>query len=252
MLTTPPHRRTLRLDVTLATSLAFVAGAANAIALRSCGVFAANMTGNVSLTLDRLASGQGRLALLFAAMVAAFVAGSMVCATVGHVGQQQSWHRIHQGRLLVEAAGMAALALATIAHDSPVWLLPGGLAFLMGWQNALATTVSAAKARSTHLSGIFTDIGIDVAEVAFSTGAVGGARERLLLGLATCAAFCVGAFAAAVSYGPLGNWVLTALAALLAVIAVAGARSQMPRRFKPLSTGRPRSRPHPRFRHPGR
>ncbi len=221
MLSSPPDRRSLRSDVSLAACLAAIAGAANAIALRSTGVFAANMTGNVSLTIDRAVARDWGPASLFAAMIAAFVFGALACASVGYLGEARRWKRIHRVRLMAEAMAMALLgALAvSIAQPEPR-ILCVGLGFLMGWQNALATTVSAARARSTHLSGIFTDIGIDLATLSMSNGSVASTRERLVISAATCLAFCVGAAVGVVAFLQMHAITLFGLAGSLGLLAI--------------------------------
>jgi uncharacterized membrane protein YoaK (UPF0700 family) len=40
--------------------------------------------------------------------------------------------------------------------------------FAMGLQNAFVTQISNAVVRTTHLTGLFTDLGIDVAQLLFS------------------------------------------------------------------------------------
>ncbi|MCP5810116.1 DUF1275 domain-containing protein, partial [Klebsiella pneumoniae] len=66
--------------------------------------------------------------------------------------------------ILVEACLLALLGLADIWLLT-VWrppLLILGLAFLMGLQNATVTRISDARVRTTHVSGMATDIGIEL------------------------------------------------------------------------------------------
>ena len=48
-------------------------------------------------------------------------------------------------------------------HTGPrEWLLVAALGFVMGQQNALITKVSDATIRTTHVTGMVTDIGIEL------------------------------------------------------------------------------------------
>ena len=42
-----------------------------------------------------------------------------------------------------------------------------GLLFAMGLQNSLVTTISNASIRTTHLTGLFTDLGIELSQLFF-------------------------------------------------------------------------------------
>ena len=46
-------------------------------------------------------------------------------------------------------------------------LLACSLLFAMGLQNSLVTTISNATVRTTHLTGLFTDLGIELSQLFF-------------------------------------------------------------------------------------
>jgi uncharacterized membrane protein YoaK (UPF0700 family) len=46
-------------------------------------------------------------------------------------------------------------------------LLAFSLLFAMGLQNSLVTTISSANVRTTHLTGLFTDLGIELSQLFF-------------------------------------------------------------------------------------
>lgn len=48
-------------------------------------------------------------------------------------------------------------------------LLAFSLLFAMGMQNSLVTTISNATVRTTHLTGLFTDLGIELSQLFFYT-----------------------------------------------------------------------------------
>lgn len=73
-----------------------------------------------------------------------------------------------------------------------------GLAFLMGLQNAIVTHISNARVRTTHISGMSTDIGIGLARmIDMLRGRAGGADHdavmtRLYLHIGTVLSFLLG------------------------------------------------------------
>ena len=230
MLRPPGHGRTSATDRALAASLAGIAGAANAIALRATGVFSANMTGNVSWVSDHLAAGGWASAAFFLGVVLAFIGGSFACAAATGSGARRRAHGVYAGCLWAEAGLLAALSV-TCWRASPqgrLFALSFGLAFVMGAQNALATRLSDAKVRATHLSGICTDLGIELSNWMGPTAATALPRDRtashegLLLQLITIASFCAGGVIGAIAFEVVGTWALLLVAAGAAIAAVLG------------------------------
>lgn len=80
----------------------------------------------------------------------------------------------------------------------------------MGMQNAVATSLSDARVRATHVSGIATDLGIELAllfDVARgrepqASGATAGAKLRLHL--ETISSFIVGGVVGVATYAEIG------------------------------------------------
>jgi uncharacterized membrane protein YoaK (UPF0700 family) len=233
----PEHGRTAAGDRALAGSLSAIAGAANAVALRAAGVFSANVTGNVSWAADRLAAGRWAAAGFFLAVVVAFVAGSFACAFALAAAARRTTPGAYATCLRVESVALAALAIGCAATSSgrALDVLCLGLAFLMGGQNALATRLSDARVRATHLSGICTDLGISLgvrADLALHGAAVSGAEsdsDGLVLRLLTVACFLVGGAFGALAYAAMGLLALLPVAAAVALVAIVGARALVKR-----------------------
>jgi uncharacterized membrane protein YoaK (UPF0700 family) len=165
----------------LALSLAGAAGAVNATSLFAFGQHITHMTGHVSAVGEALASGQWASALAAGRLVLAFVVGAITAAALLDASRHRQRGR-HTPALLVETLTLAAVGLW--AHEHPganeptlLW----GLAFALGLQNALVTRVSGAVVRTTHLTGVLTDIGIQT--VRMVVWVRDGARERGLHGL---------------------------------------------------------------------
>src|SRR5690606_25503921 len=79
----------------------------------------------------------------------------------------------------------------------PVVALACILLFAMGLQNALVTRVSQSVVRTTHLTGLFTDLGIELAQRLLYRGATEQSRLRkgIFLKLMIIAGFFLGGIA---------------------------------------------------------
>jgi uncharacterized membrane protein YoaK (UPF0700 family) len=110
-----------------------------------------------------------------------------------------------------------------------------GLSALMGFQNAVVTRISNWRVRTTHISGMSTDIGIGIGLLI--TMLTHGERpaghaghvERLRLHGVTVLAFCAGGILGVIAYKVLGAVLLLVAAALLALVALPSVfRRQLP------------------------
>jgi len=100
----------------------------------------------------------------------------------------------------------------------------------MGLQNAVVTRISDARVRTTHVSGMATDIGIelsmlfDIARGHELHADVASYRSKLRLHVQTVLSFLVGGVVGIVVYLAIGSRLLFGTAAVLLVIALVGIR----------------------------
>ncbi|WP_454260564.1 YoaK family protein [Pseudoxanthomonas mexicana] len=140
-----------------AVALACVAGMVNVIGYLGFEHQAvSHLTGTTSLLGAALAQGDLRAIVHLWGMLIAFCVGAMLS---GLVIQDQT---LKLGRRYGVALALeAALLLLAIPlfKQQQIW---GALlaAMACGLQNAMVTTYSGAQVRTTHLSGMFTDLGI--------------------------------------------------------------------------------------------
>lgn len=226
MLVREGDERTNELDIRLAALLAGIAGSLNAAGFQATGFFSANMTGNVSALSDHLGLAQFGLAGLFFSLLITFIAGSFVSGLLIEAGRRNGIRAIYAYSITFEAALLGLLGCADIslpnAESGMVLVL--GLSFVMGLQNAATTRISNARIRSTHVSGMATDIGLALA-VLFSQAphrAEAAARLRLFLG--TMLSFLIGGVIGVIAYLAIGGWLLLICAAVLSAIALPEAR----------------------------
>lgn len=214
-------------DRRLACSLAGVAGALNASAFYAVGFFSANMTGNISTLSDHIAVGQWLPGLFYLAIVLAFILGAMVSTLLIDAGRRRGVHGIFAVNILIEAGLLVVLGAADLWWPAPgrVPTVVLGLSFLMGLQNAVVTRISDARVRTTHVSGMATDIGIelglllDIARGADVFAEAAPIRARLRLHLETILSFLGGGIVGVMIYRACGGYLLWITAVVLAAVA---------------------------------
>ena len=219
--------RDSQLDRKLAFALAAIAGGLNAAAFHEVGFFSANMTGNVSALSSLLALGQWAHGLGYLAIVLAFIIGAMASTLAISAGLRRGIVTIYARVILAEAACLILLGLGRMALDraAGVPLLILGLAFLMGLQNAIVTHISNARVRTTHVSGMSTDIGIGLARMVDIIRCKADATDReavmlkLRLHAGTVMSFLLGGVAGVVAWRAIGDLSFTVAGLLLAVTA---------------------------------
>jgi uncharacterized membrane protein YoaK (UPF0700 family) len=167
----PPKRATSGLTddqrifwerVILAAALPGVAGAVNASGFLALGTYTSHVTGHVARIGDELARGGEAIVAGIAVLLAVFLAGA-ICAT-GLVERAKRFSRARYATpILLEAAALMFFAVWAGYHPAGVntLALTCLLCFAMGLQNALVTKISGAEIRTTHLTGVLTDIGIE-------------------------------------------------------------------------------------------
>lgn len=171
------QHRTLATNRLLGAVLAFIAGAINAGGFLLVGMYTSHMTGFASMLADNLVLGNMALVLGPLGAMLAFVSGAAFTAVL------VNWARAHHLRsefalpLLLEAGLLLLFGLigATLNRQTPfaVPLAVLVLAFTMGLQNALVTKISSAQIRTTHMTGVITDLGIELGKMLYWNRASG-------------------------------------------------------------------------------
>jgi uncharacterized membrane protein YoaK (UPF0700 family) len=163
--------RTTQANVRLGAFLAFVAGATNAGGFLAVGQYTSHMTGLLSAIADNLVLGTGGLVAAAAGAIVAFIAGAMTTAILVNWGLRRRFHSAYGLPLFLESValllfGLAGASIGVLAPLSvPLTVLL--LCFIMGLQNAVITKISRAEIRTTHVTGLVTDIGIELGKLVY-------------------------------------------------------------------------------------
>ncbi len=211
--------RTPAVDLLLATILAFVAGGINSVGFLAYGYFSANMTGNVSLVSELLSDWKLRAAAAFFTIVLMFITGAFLASLFIQMGKRHRLKTVYALTMGFEGAILMLVGIYVSVLPDTVngFTIVSLLALSMGIQNAASTRISGARVRTTHVSGLATDIGVGLALLWGAKGDV--QREeiatRLRLHAATILAFAVGGVVGAVMYTSFQGLAFCLLAALL-------------------------------------
>lgn len=164
-------QRTPRTNLRLGAMLAFVAGATNAGGFLAVGQYTSHMTGIVSGMADHLVLGDAAVVLIAFASLASFVTGAMTTAVLVNWGLRQRLHSAYSLPLLLEAAALIVFGLMGASLNHAIALLVPAtvmlLCYLMGVQNAVISKISRAEIRTTHVTGLVTDLGIELGKLVY-------------------------------------------------------------------------------------
>ncbi|MBW7844253.1 MAG: DUF1275 domain-containing protein [Bacteroidia bacterium] len=162
------NARTLIHNLQIASLLSFVAGIVNVIGFLAVQRLTTNVTGHFAFFVDefyKLNFFQGFLYLLY---ILFFLFGSFVSNFL-----VEYLHKRKESYVFAVPGILEALLLLIASFWQEIFssIEPDYLAFLllftMGLQNSLVTSISNATVRTTHLTGLFTDLGIELSQLFF-------------------------------------------------------------------------------------
>jgi uncharacterized membrane protein YoaK (UPF0700 family) len=161
-------KRTLKHNLRIASLLSFVAGIVNVVGFLAVQRLTTNVTGHFAFFVDevfKLNFWQGFLYFLY---IFFFFSGSFVSSFLVELISRKKDNYIYVIPTLIESVILFSVAffgqLFITEHPNLIAFI---LLFAMGLQNSLVTTISNATVRTTHLTGLFTDLGIELSQLFF-------------------------------------------------------------------------------------
>ena len=198
-------------------ALSFAAGLMNAVGLLAFGGEAVtHFTGTATLISGHVGFAQWSSALHLLGILAAFLLGAVVSGWLIR-DQQLQLGRRYSVALWIETLLVLAATQAFLWREPTAYYL---LAAAVGLQNAMATTFSGAVMRTSHLTGMFTDLAIYVGH------AIRGlpvAKKRIAVCVLVIGGFTFGGLVGALGMRYLGPSILLLAAAIAAGLALAHA-----------------------------
>ncbi len=226
-------KRTAQSNLHLGCTLAAIAGALNAGGFLAIGRYTSHMTGIVSEAADDIILGKGWAVLAALAMLCAFIAGAASTALLINYARRNQMRLIYTPVFWLEAILLILFGLSgqqLQQHNLvSISLTAFLLCYVMGLQNALITKISHAEIRTTHITGLVTDIGIELGKMLYwnkdhyaeSQHKVVSNWQKLKLHSSLVLAFFVGGVAGAFGFSKLGFLSSLPLALGLVLISLA-------------------------------
>ena len=216
----------------LAYYLTFVAGAANAGGFLAVRQYTSHMSGIVAAMADNLALDMIVLVLQGVGALASFLAGAASSAIIINMARRSHLTSQYALPLMLEAVLLMFFGLLG-GNIEPMRGLFGPvtvmlLCFIMGLQNAMVTKVSNAEIRTTHVTGMVTDVGIELGKLFYwniaksdeRTPFVHANHDKLIMLSMLIGLFFVGGVTGALGFSRVGFVTTVPLACLLLVLAV--------------------------------
>jgi uncharacterized membrane protein YoaK (UPF0700 family) len=208
--------RSHRTNVQLGAYMAFVAGAVNAGGFLAIARYTSHMSGIISAIGDDFALNDLISVIGGTTLLLSFLFGAATTAIIVNWGHRREIHSEFALPLLLEAVLLLIFGLvgANLNVYSPLTVpaIALLLCFVMGLQNAIVTKASRAEIRTTHMTGVITDMGIELGKLLYwNRSSVGGEkglvkanRDKLKTHLFIFVMFLTGGIIGAVSFKQVG------------------------------------------------
>jgi len=219
-----------RQQTRLAITLAWVSGYTNIVGLITCGTAVSHVSG-IAAGFGRDV-GDGRLSLLALAgwLLTWFLAGALVSGISTDAARVRGWKSIYVFPMAIETIALIGFGLLVARHArfhdgdgivmvaSPMFASTAVACFAMGLQNATITRISGGVVRTTHVTGVITDLGLELAHIlsrhephrkrSTETPAGMSHRHRIVLLVSIVGSFAFGAGLAAMIVPRLHGWAM--------------------------------------------
>ena len=163
--------RTPNHNLKLATLLGLTAGLVNAEGFLGFSVLTTNITGHAALLAEGIAEQNWENAQVTVLWMLLFLAGAFTSGLfLSLFGANQRYS--YSIPIVIEIIILGFSTIYGYRYEGSILskiALPGSLLFAMGLQNALVSMVSGSVVRTTHLTGIITDLGIELAQLLKTT-----------------------------------------------------------------------------------
>ena len=223
------NNRSQQTNTRLGAVLAFVAGATNAGGFLAVGTYTSHMTGVVSSLADHLVLGNLVLAAAAFGALLAFLLGAMTTAWLVNWGLREQLASAYGLPLLLESVLLLIFGIfgAVISWwlNVLVPLTVVLLCFIMGLQNAVISKISKSEIRTTHVTGLVTDLGIELGKLLYINRSrrsllepVRANHPKLRLHIILISSFFIGALCGALGFKFLGYVTTVPLAIALLLL----------------------------------
>lgn len=162
------NRRNLRHNLQIASLLSFVAGIINVTGFLSVQKLTTNVTGHFAFFVDEVFKLNFWGGFIYFLYIFFFFIGSFISSFLIELIIRKNENFVYIIPTFIEIIILFLIALfgQDLILQAPN-LIACSLLFAMGLQNSLVTRISNATVRTTHLTGLFTDLGIELSQLFF-------------------------------------------------------------------------------------
>jgi uncharacterized membrane protein YoaK (UPF0700 family) len=162
--------RTFIHNLRLATLLSFVAGIVNVTGVLSIKTLTTNVTGHFAYFAEEVMKHNYSAAITFFIFTIFFLIGSFVSNFLAEIISKKHPNLSHVIPITLEI--IVLIGVGIFGGQSELSSFEGkwtafSMLFAMGIQNSLVTKISQSTVRTTHLTGLFTDLGIELSQLFF-------------------------------------------------------------------------------------
>jgi uncharacterized membrane protein YoaK (UPF0700 family) len=164
-------KRSLRHNMKIAALLSFVAGMVNVAGFFSVQTLTTNVTGHFAFFVDEIFKLDFLTASICFGYIFFFFMGSFTSSLLMELVVRKRANIVHLIPACIEIAILFSIAFFGdgLIASFPI-LISFALLFAMGMQNSFVTRISNSVVRTTHLTGLFTDLGIELSQLFFLQG----------------------------------------------------------------------------------
>lgn len=197
--------RTFAHDLRLATLLSFVAGLVNITGVLALKTLTTNVTGHFAFFAEEIMRNDYATAFTFFIFTLFFLFGSFLSSFLEELISVKNPDLSHIFPITLEM--VILIGVGIFGSSSGLLSLEGKLTaffmlFAMGIQNSLVTNISKSTVRTTHLTGLFTDLGIELSQLFFykKENEAKKLKTSIFLRLSIITFFFLGCFSGGIIY----------------------------------------------------
>ena len=162
--------RTFIHNLRLATLLSFVAGIVNITGVLAVKTLTTNVTGHFAYFAEELMLNNYSTAITFFIFTIFFLIGAFTSNFLSELISIKYPDLSHVVPISLEILVLTGVAYFGVPSDISISegkTIAFFMLFAMGIQNSLVTKISQSTVRTTHLTGLFTDLGIELSQLFF-------------------------------------------------------------------------------------
>jgi len=168
MLRNDLNKRLTKDNLLLAGSTAIAAGMVNVASVIAFFAFTSNVTGHVAVFAEEIVKGHWHQVFIVLIWLLLFLAGAFIANYIINSVAVRGTYIAHSVPVMIEI--VILIGIAFYGHNyytetlRETEYLVGALLFCMGLQNSLVSTITGGVVKTTHVTGLFTDLGTELSQ----------------------------------------------------------------------------------------